>query len=598
MEHFQTQFNLKIFKIDKSYYEFRDKSNQGIIDVITDNHKKKLRHKFDDLTLIKPEISHVIDEPFEFWSYCYNQPKEKIYWKIFLPDELTESQNFEVVEFSFVLFLQYKSEIYCIISGTGMSVIKKFIHPSFGIEIYRRLAKPTDDVVIELSTRGITGNISQKKQIFNINQTIAETLEYSEMPTKIKVKLRNELKLTEFARYNLDDNFALLDVGSYFNLRKKVDFEELKGLITHIHDIYDNYDPKQLTLFSKINDNELIDELDETLKEIIVDDVIRHVDPYGLDTYQQDIIEVVHPSKLEQFYECNNFVVRFKNSRGKEDVTINERSKLYDECTYQIYNSLEDVEDRYDIKGKLYTLNIVGHVDDKPITYGTFFSHITAEIEYLHKKYFRIDGHWYLLENDYLESMNNEAKEFYSKYALKEQLLQYWPDGKDEDYYNKLYEGQQGYYVFDKILNDNIELCDLLVLKGNEAFFIHVKNGFNTKMRDLYVQVILSAKRLHNDLKNNIGSTYLFNTIDKYNRKNPTQQIDLEELVSKLRSGEISINFVMAFKNNHHKNFSVSERIEMCNSNIAKYCLTQAVKEIQKYNKFGIQLIDISTIEP
>lgn len=597
MEHFQTQFNLKIFKIDKSYYEFRDKSNQGIIDVITDNHKNKLRHKYDDFTLIKPEISHSVEDSFEFWSYCYNQPKEKAYWKIFLPDELTESQNFDVVEFSFVLFIHHESEIYCIISGSGMSVIRKFIHPSFGIEIYRRLAKPTEDVVIELSTRGITGNISQNKRTFNLNQTIAETLEYSEIPTKIKVKLRSELKLKEFARYNLDDSFALLDVGSYFNLRKKVDFEELKGLITHIHNIYDEYTPKQLTLFSKINDNELIDELDETLKEIIVDDVLRHNDPYGLDTYQQDIIEVVHPSKLEQFYECNKFVIRFKHSRGKEDLTINERSKLYDECTLHIYNSLEDIENRYDIKGKLYTLNIVGQADDKPMTYGTFFSHITAEIEYLNSKYFRIDGHWYLLENDYLESMNNEAKEFYTKYCLEEPLLKQWPEGKDEDFYNNLYDGQSGYYVFDKILNDNIELCDLLVLKEDKAFFIHVKNGFNTKMRDLYVQVTLSAKRLHNDLKNNIGSSYLLNAIDRYNKKNPTHQIDKNVLIPKLRNGEISINFVMAFKNNHYKKHPVLERIEMCNSNIAKYCLTQVVKEFQKYSKFGIQLIDISTIE-
>ena len=79
----ETKFNLKIFQIDKSYYEFKNKSNSDIIEIIKNNHEKKLRHKFNDLTLIKPEISYQSDGDFEFWSYCFNQPKEKFYWKLF-----------------------------------------------------------------------------------------------------------------------------------------------------------------------------------------------------------------------------------------------------------------------------------------------------------------------------------------------------------------------------------------------------------------------------------------------------------------------------------------------------------------------------------
>jgi hypothetical protein len=48
----QTKFNLKIFQIDKSYYEFKDASDKEIIEIIQNNHEKKLRHKFEDLTLI------------------------------------------------------------------------------------------------------------------------------------------------------------------------------------------------------------------------------------------------------------------------------------------------------------------------------------------------------------------------------------------------------------------------------------------------------------------------------------------------------------------------------------------------------------------
>lgn len=514
------KFNLKIFQIDKTYYEFKDKSPQEIIDIIKDNHEKMLLHKYDSLDLAKPQITHEIDNKYEFWSYCYNQPKEKYYWKLFLPESLTENQNFEVIEFSFVLFINYKSSIYCVISGSGMSVIKKYIHPSFGIDIYQRIAKPQEDVIIDLETRGIANNISQKKQIFNFNQTIAETLEYSEIPNKIKLRIRKDLKENEFKKFDSED-LTLLEVGSYFCLRKKLDFDELKDLVNDIHEIRLNNKPVQLTLFLKINDTELVSNLDETLKEIIVDDILLHDRPDKWIANQSDIIEVVHPSKLERFYECDSFKIRAKFSRGKHDIEVKDRSKLYEECTKHIYNSLEKVTDRYDAKGKLYTLNISGQINSSEVTYANFFSHITAEIDYVSKKYFKNDGRWYLLEDHFLELMNNDAKEYYTKYKLDENILLAWPKDKDEDFYNKSHKNFDSHFVLDKVINDNIELCDLLVLKDDKVYFVHVKNGFNTKMRDLYIQVVLSAKRLSNDLKNNDGSNYLRKTLQKYNRENP-----------------------------------------------------------------------------
>ncbi|EMQ94990.1 hypothetical protein D778_00175 [Xanthomarina gelatinilytica] len=589
----QTRFNLKIFQIDKSYYEFKEATAKEIIEIIQNNHEKKLRHKFGDLDLIKPEVTYQKDDNFQFWSYCYNQPKEKYYWKLFLPENLTENQNFEIIEFSFVLFIKYKKEIYCVISGSGMSVIRKFINPSFGIDLYQRIAKPKEDVIQELEIRGVANNISQKKQIFNFNQTIAETLEYSEVPTKIKLQIRDDLKKNEFKKYSLGNDIALMEVGSYFSIRKKLNFDELKVLIKDIHKIRKNNKPEQLTLFFKVNEPDVVSELDETLKEIIVDDILLHNTPDRVKHSQSDVIEVVHPSKLERFYECNNFLIRAKYSRGKNDIVVKKRDDLYFECTKHIFDNLEDIRERPKIKGKLYTLNIVGHINKSEITYGHFFSHITAEIDYLGRKYFKIDGHWYLLDDDFLELMNNDAKEYYTKYRLKDDLLLEWPKKKDEDYYNKSHNHLENYFVLDKVITDNIELCDLLIVTDSKVHFVHVKNGFNTKMRDLYIQVILSAKRLSNDLKDNKKSAYLEKTLKLYNKRNPTKKIAYKDLVERLRKDRSQVNFVMAFKNNNYKDKSILERIDLCKSNIAKYALVQVVKEMQQY-KFGIELFDIS----
>jgi hypothetical protein len=51
----------------------------------------------------------------------------------------------------------------------------------------------------------------------------------------------------------------------------------------------------------------------------------------------------------------------------------------------------------------------------------------------------------------------------------------------------------------------------------------------------------------------------------------------------------------MAFNNSHYNGKATVEKIELCKSNIAKYCLVQVVKEMQQYT-FGIKLFDISEV--
>lgn len=591
------KIDLKIFKIDKNFYDLRDKSYNEIIDIIKDNHLKKLRHKFKDfdIKIVNPEITTLKDGDFDFKAYCFRQPKEKFYLKVFLPNELTENQNFDIIEFSYVLFIKYKSEIYCVISGSGINVIKKYLHPTFGIEIYQRIASPINDNIIELYVRSIANNISSKKETFNLNQTISETLDYSDIPTRIKLKVRDELKRKEFKKYDLDKNLAIMEIGSYFYLRKKIDFEELKELIIDLNKIYLKNTPKQLTLFNKVNDSSLLKKLDDQLLDLVTDDVQLHNDPSRVRQSLNEIIEMVHPTKLERFYECDKFLIRFKFSRGKKDLEIFDRSDLYFNSTKYIFESLDNISDRFTIKQNIFKLNIVGFVNKREVTYGSLFSHITAEMNYGVHKYFKIDGHWYVLEDEFLEIMNDDAISYYSKYLLKEDILINWIDGDDEDTYNQSYHDLDQCYVLDKVIKENIELCDILIINDGVAYFVHVKNGFNTKMRDLYIQVILAAKRLSNDLKNKKGVSYLKKTLTEYNKRNPKKTIDIEDFLCKIKTKELTINFVMAFKNNHYKKDTILERINKCNSNIAKYSLVQVVKEMQAFN-FGINLIDISDI--
>src|SRR5690606_18925773 len=173
-------------------------------------------------------------------------------------------------------------------------------------------------------------------------------------------------------------------------------------------------------------------------------------------------------------------------------------------------------------------------------------------------------------------------------------LLNPWEDGDDEDAYN-LSHDYDNYYVLDKVIDSNIELCDLLIIEDDKAYFVHVKDSFNTKMRDLYVQVMLSAKRLSNDIKNNESSSYLKKTLRAYKKKTK-RKIDVKELTRQILEKEYQIIYVMAFKNNYRKSEKTIDKINNSKSNIAKYSIVQTVKEMQRLN-FEIRLKDISDIE-
>ena len=587
------KIDLKIFQIDKSHYEIQDKSFDEILDIIKANHQKLLNSKFDDLTNVKPTLVKNNDSEFEYASYCFNQPKDQNYWKLFLPQEISENQNFEIVEFSYVLFIKFQKYIYCVIGGSGISVIKKYINTTFGIEIYQHFAKPKEDIVVEMNSRGIASNISQKKHTFNLNQTISETLEYSEIPIKIKLVLREELKKTIFKKYKFDRDRALLEVGSYFNFKKNIDFDELKNLIKDLYDLQTNHDYAQLTLFHKVNEDGQIVDLDNTLQDKIIDDIIAQGTPGALHKTQEDIVEIVHPSKLEKFYECNRFEIKAKNSRGKDDIEIHDRVALYSACIKHIYNRLEDITNRVSIKNELYKLNIIGYINEKDLTHGHFYSHIVAEIDLNSKKYFRIDGNWYYLKDEFLQFMNQDAKDYYQKYKLDKSILNLWPESYDEDQYNLSHKKVDS-FVLDKRFLDNIELCDILVEKDKKLYFVHVKDGFNTKLRDCYIQLVLAAKRLSVDLKDNNGKNYLKLTLEYYNSFNPEHLINVESLLSKLAKKDLEVVFVMAYRNLAYPNQTDIEKIEHSQSNIAKYSVVQAIKEMQSY--FDIKILDISNI--
>ena len=366
-------------------------------------------------------------------------------------------------------------------------------------------------------------------------------------------------------------------------------------MIIEIDKIRNNGKYTQLSLFQKVKNDLLYEKLDQHLYEIISNDVLEF-EKKGTNL-NNNVIEVIHPSKIDLFYEADKYLVKVPYKKDSEDF-IFDRKKIYIKTIESVFNTITDTNDIDFIIKKLKRIKILSFINEKENvhTAESFFNHITGEITFEGAKYFRIDKTWYYLEDSFIERLNNEAKDLYERFELKKNFLNPWNENINEDKYNKSHTNENS-FVFDKKILDNIELCDIMFMEENNIFFVHVKNGFSANMRDLSLQVKLAAKRLINDIKNINGSSYLKKTIEKYNT-NSEKKIDVDILIEKIKNNEYSLNFVFAYNNNNIRfaGKKAIEKIELSQSNIAKYCLINTIKEINNYTDVNIWIKDISII--
>lgn len=589
------KFNLKIFSIDLKHYELIGKTIEEVVTVITNNHKKHLFASKIDFDQFKSPL-HCLDEKgFKFYSYCYNEIKNQNYWKFFLPAELSADQNFDLIEFSHVIFISSNKNLYCVTSGSGTNVIKKYLNHYFGIELYQHFASLNEDITITINTRGVTGNLSQRSNTYNYNQSIKDSLIYSEIPNKLKIVMRKELRNGIFKKFKLDDSNSIMEIGSYFSFRKKLNFKELKELISIIEKVQTNKKNYiNLSLFNRVTESNILDDLRNKLIGNIIENIIMHDQPGTLKRSNFDGVEIVNSKYIEKFYECNSFKLHFYKHQAKKDLIINDRDNLYFDITKFIYDNLDNITDKSEILKKINSLSVKGIIDSKEVTFESFYNQIVTELSLGINKYFRIDNNWFELDNNYLKQLREEAINNYEIYELKENLLNKWTTG-DEDFYNKSHNADD-YYIFDKKFSDNIELCDIMYYKDDEIYLIHVKNGFNTSMRNLSNQIVLSSQRLWNDINNVSGSTYLKSTIKSYNEKTPNNKLNSNILLKKMRDGDLSINIVMAYRYDKYINKTAVEKLKITRSNIALFSIVQTVREIQNFKNLKFHIIDISQV--
>ncbi|MEH7495703.1 hypothetical protein V7177_26100, partial [Neobacillus niacini] len=155
----------------------------------------------------------------------------------------------------------------------------------------------------------------------------------------------------------------------------------------------------------------------------------------------------------------------------------------------------------------------------------------------------------------------------------------------------------------DKIFVNNIELCDLLVIRENESYIIHVKDGIDRDARVLSEQIMASMTAFHNaqqfgdldffiryyqsilnKIKDEADESSLSKAARKFSEKFATDQNFLEWINNPI----IKHNFVFAFRPGA-QDINNPETIQ---STPAKIAMVNLIDYVKRFD-FDLSIVEI-----
>ena len=581
------KYEIKIFQVDKTFYEFKDfHSAQEITQYIVDEHRRSIEDN-DSIGTPIPSRNH---NGITYFTYVYNEEEKDSYWASFLPSDLIAQHSFTVQQLSLVLFAEVGNNIFVLVGGTGIRVILRYINHRFGLELYEYMADPSDDVINFITTRGISGNLSENKRTFREGQKLSDSLNFTNIPTRINLVLREELKNTVFDFIEFTSEKVYLEIASYFCIKIRVSFEDLHKTFISVNNVLNSVANHPLTSFVHVKDKNITEivyrmELYFRIKK----DVFDRLTPSTAVRPPRFDIDFVHPSKLQDFYECDRYEIYERNAK-KPFFTTTNRNRLYLEGLKWLFDNYS-----FDFNYTLSGIRVTGYKGTQKKTNAMFTQHITCEINVNARPIFLIDNNWYKVNNDFIETINRTCVEMLSKNYLRDNILTIpWESTLTEGVYNLLYEPIPNFRIFDKVLSQNIELCDLYFEDDNAIYLIHVKDGFDAKIRDVSNQIVISATRYWND-KNSGTYEFLDGIINKYNALpiNVSRQIVRDEFINKFSQKDVF--FVMAFNSSLTIHQDIRNDIGLLRSNIAKYSLIQCVRDMNT-EMYQVKIFDIARL--
>jgi len=546
----------------------------------------------------------------------YKRNKYTPSWKELLRPAVSSSANVlktkKSSSESFVALFQMPSatSMYAITGGYGFRLLDDFRDKEFGVDILKRIISKSDRSLRFTKERSIIGGVIGSSKFFRNNLNFFDNEQFGQIYEQLQADGEKALLEKHFSiLQNSTKEKISLTAKATLSLGHSVTLSEIYDTIRDCEAILaqpSNVVINNISLISGKSSGNLRKELEAELKTQIFDNFMNNVGYFPFD---------LCPPDYEKYLQATKYKVRIQRSR-KDPVTGKSRKYFEDASPKSDIYDLSNIKDLFDViksrlkkpsKKKLWGLlkrTIIISLDenDEALTSANFLYHILGDVSHpvSNEKYFFIDQKWYQIESDFINSLDQTCDQIIKDFEFQNSPLDDWRIGDSEKDYNALHVGKPNCLVLDRVLNENIEVCDILQWDDNSVYLIHVKTGFGNTMRDLTSQISVASSRilearlsagknlffenLYDSLSNKSGGVPPFDIIG--DQTNSITKAEFCRLFDK------SIRFVLAVRDEKNRPLS---NMKGFRSTIAKFSLKSLKDKLNDQNT-DLRIIQIAAV--
>jgi uncharacterized protein (TIGR04141 family) len=376
----------------------------------------------------------------------------------------------------FIFITNIDESSYACTGGLGFHALNREckIEPRFGISIAKKILLPTQlKGLVQKDSSGILNSLDRVfKGSYNPTGDIDNL---HRVLTNIRASALPNEKIS-------DSDIEIgrsIKAGDSLNVTGQKDLKELITFINHVDVIWkrdsdNSLEIPELEYINPKHEKELIDNLNDALsnkimnKENLTDLFIDDMD-IGLLT-----------DRVSKY--------TLKNGRNSIDVLTPE--EVFKTIAQQLTNktNLESISISFEIEDGIY--------DKKSKSVRNY---ICGDLEYDSQTYFLISNRWYRANQNFIDKINEQINEILFIDTARINFPEWDDHCTDEDYYIYTLCSQSFTVLHKHLIHpyddvNKIELCDLLLKKDKDFFWIHIKHASGAALRELFSQGYISAQ--------------------------------------------------------------------------------------------------------
>jgi len=519
--------------------------------------------------------------------YNRNDKLRQSNWKAFLTDVAQAGEDVLVPvdrsAESFLLFFFDKTTGHNFVctGGYGHLAIQDLIAGDFGIDILSRIVEPTEKALRIAKERSLTGGIQGLMKVFRNGYNFYDNDSFGNIYSELSAALTTATLNKSFGLASKKGKKESICVAkNSFAIRKALSFAEIVNLVERCEHIL------TLPQLTEVNNVEKLGKSQAVVIDKLWDSLFKKIhDAYK---HGKEVDVEISPKEFDQYFLADTYSVVFTADSSQLYVTP-EPVRSLTELLREIHNlnpGLKENELRQCLISSVLESRDGEGVE---LTSDTIKNHFCTELTHGGKSYFLIDRNWYLVKPNFLDKLNEHCQDYIKNGYYTGPKISPWPYPKvSEGVYNESYHGAAQTLVFDRFTPDGIEVCDFMKWDKDTVYLYHVKAGFDGSMRDLCNQVLISARKMKEDIAlkraflRNLYVTVTTNTGISSHRvaaKKHTKIYNEKDFVDLFTSKRIV--YVLTVLDTATTKRELKTEITKFDSNIAKFALSELHRSLR-----------------